>query len=77
MAKPLKSCANVNAVRSRCIVRLQLALPWTPILSWVWGVKHVFGDLNSNQGTVFIKHIGKRLNTHLLCSTVACLMTRL
>eukprot|EP00667_Euglena_gracilis_P009260 EG_transcript_9391 len=29
-------------VRSRCLVKLQLGLPWRPVLAWVWGVRHVF-----------------------------------
>lgn len=27
-------------VRSRLLVQLELALPWKPLLGWVWGVEH-------------------------------------
>eukprot|EP00913_Durusdinium_trenchii_P030536 g28604.t1 len=27
-------------VRSRLLVQLELALPWKPLLGWVWGVDH-------------------------------------
>lgn len=27
---------------TRLLVKLQLALPWRPVLAWVWGVEHVF-----------------------------------
>lgn len=27
-------------VKSRLLVQLELALPWRPLLGWVWGVDH-------------------------------------
>jgi hypothetical protein len=52
-----RDCADVAAVTSRCMVRLRLALPWQPVLAWVWGVKHVFGSADSADSTVFVQHI--------------------
>jgi hypothetical protein len=40
-------------VRSRCLVKLQLGLPWKPVLAWVWGVRHVF----DSSGTVIVEHL--------------------
>ena len=29
-------------VKTRVLVKLQLKLPWDPVLSWPWGVEHVY-----------------------------------
>ena len=36
-------------IRTKQMVKLQLALPWKPILAWPWGVDHLFRD---NKGTL-------------------------
>jgi len=38
-------------VLTRLVVKLQLNLPWKPVLAWVWGVRHEF-DPASLQQTV-------------------------
>ena len=30
------------AYSTKLMVKLRLALPWSPVLAWPWGVKHVF-----------------------------------
>jgi hypothetical protein len=30
-----------QSIISRVMVKLQLNLPWRPVLAWPWGVKHV------------------------------------
>ena len=32
------------SVRTRQMVKVQLRLPWKPVLAWVWGVTHVFEE---------------------------------
>lgn len=44
------------SVTSRCMVRLSLALPWRPVLAWVWGVRHEFGAEKPLEN-VFVRHI--------------------
>jgi hypothetical protein len=29
-------------VKTRVLVKLQLKLPWEPVLAWPWGVEHVY-----------------------------------
>jgi hypothetical protein len=41
------------AVRSRCLVKLQLNLPWRPVLAWVWGVRHVLSD----DAPIIVRHL--------------------
>mmetsp|Transcript_11589 Transcript_11589/g.18201 ORF Transcript_11589/g.18201 Transcript_11589/m.18201 type:complete len:270 (+) Transcript_11589:158-967(+) len=33
-----------NAITSRVMVKLELRLPWKPVLAWPWGVKHVIDE---------------------------------
>ena len=38
---------------TKLLVKLRLGLPWSPVLAWPWGVKHVF-DAESG---LIIEHI--------------------
>eukprot|EP00434_Breviolum_minutum_P018812 symbB.v1.2.016593.t1/scaffold1264.1/size127839/2 len=38
-------------IRSRLLVQLELALPWRPLLGWVWGVDHRCASSNVNGTT--------------------------
>jgi hypothetical protein len=40
--------ASPPAITTRLLVKLQLNLPWQPVLAWPWGVRHEF-DEASNQ----------------------------
>lgn len=31
-------------VKTRVLVKLQLKLPWEPVIAWPWGVEHVYGE---------------------------------
>ena len=44
---------TLTARKSRVLVKLKLRLPWKPKLTWLWGVKHVFGD----DGVRIVEHI--------------------
>ena len=51
-------------VRSRLLVQLELALPWKPLLGWVWGVEHrcalemgKLGIQHANVLMVYLDHI--------------------
>ena len=36
-------------VLTRLVVKLQLNLPWKPVLAWVWGVRHEFDPASLQQ----------------------------
>lgn len=38
-AKPLNYSENDNVVVTKFMVKLQLNLPWKPVLAWPWGVR--------------------------------------
>lgn len=38
-AKPLSYTQQENAVETKFMVKLQLNLPWKPVLAWPWGVR--------------------------------------
>jgi hypothetical protein len=38
-AKPLEYAVSDNEVTTRFMVKLQLNLPWKPVLAWPWGVR--------------------------------------
>lgn len=33
-----------NSYEAKFLVRLRLGLPWSPVLAWPWGVRHVWDD---------------------------------
>ena len=37
------------------MVKLRLALPWSPVLAWPWGVEHVLEERNGN--VVVVRHL--------------------
>ena len=45
--------ANPPSYTTRLLVKLQLGLPWRPVLAWVWGVEHVFDP----ESHLVVKHI--------------------
>lgn len=38
-----------DTFKTRAVVKLQLGLPWKPVLAWVWGVTYV---INPDTGRV-------------------------
>lgn len=38
-AKPLSYQEEENAVETKFMVKLELNLPWKPVLAWPWGVR--------------------------------------
>ena len=45
-AKPLSYVNNGNEVTTKFMVKLQLNLPWKPVLAWPWGVTCVIDEDN-------------------------------
>jgi len=40
--RTLDTKTEPNSYTTRLLVKLQLGLPWKPVLAWPWGVEHVF-----------------------------------
>ena len=51
--RTLDTKASDTSYTTRLLVKLQLGLPWKPVLSWPWGVEHVF-DQSSG---LIVRHI--------------------
>ncbi|MEL7342754.1 MAG: hypothetical protein AAGM67_19875, partial [Bacteroidota bacterium] len=46
-------------VTTKQMVKLQLNLPWRPVLAWPWGVKHIFRRKemqDGNEGLLCVEH---------------------
>ena len=41
--------------KTKLMVKLRLALPWSPVLAWPWGVEHVLEERNGN--VVVVRHL--------------------
>ena len=49
--RPLSSSLEGLSYKTKLMVKLRLALPWSPVLAWPWGVEHV---LEERDGTVVV-----------------------
>ena len=43
----------VPSYKTRLMVKLQLGLPWKPVLAWPWGVEHVFDPVSG----LIVRHV--------------------
>ena len=51
-ARPLSSSLEGLSYKTKLMVKLRLALPWSPVLAWPWGVEHVLEE--RDDGTVVV-----------------------
>ena len=51
--RTLDTSSTDTSYTTRLLVRLQLGLPWKPVLAWPWGVEHVFDE----QSGLIVQHI--------------------
>lgn len=49
--RPLDTALDGLSYKTKLMVKLRLALPWSPVLAWPWGVEHV---LEERDGTVVV-----------------------
>ena len=42
--RPISSSLEGLSYKTKLMVKLQLALPWSPVLAWPWGVEHVLEE---------------------------------
>eukprot|EP00965_Chrysotila_dentata_P102107 3370524-Pleurochrysis_carterae.AAC.1 len=47
---PLAASGVPTSYKTRLLVKLQLGLPWKPVLAWPWGVEHVFDPVRPRVG---------------------------
>jgi len=53
-AQPYDAAAGTPpSFRTKLLVKLQLGLPWRPVLAWPWGVEHVFDP----DSMLIVRHI--------------------
>ena len=58
-ARPLSSKLEGLSYKTKLMVKLRLALPWSPVLAWPWGVEHVLEE--RDDGTVVVvRHLESR-----------------
>ena len=50
--RPISSSLEGLSYKTKLMVKLQLALPWSPVLAWPWGVEHVLEE--RDDGTVVV-----------------------
>ena len=53
--RPLSSSLEGLSYKTKLMVKLRLALPWSPVLAWPWGVEHVLEERNGN--VVVVRHL--------------------
>ena len=51
--RTLDTSSTDTSYTTRLLVKLQLGLPWKPVLAWPWGVEHVFDE----QSGLIVQHI--------------------
>jgi glutaredoxin 3 len=50
--RPISSALEGLSYKTKLMVKLRLALPWSPVLAWPWGVEHVLEE--RDDGTVVV-----------------------
>ncbi len=54
-ARPLSSSLEGLSYKTKLMVKLRLALPWSPVLAWPWGVEHVLEERDGE--VVVVRHL--------------------
>ena len=55
-ARPLSSSLEGLSYKTKLMVKLRLALPWSPVLAWPWGVEHVLEE-RADGTVVVVRHL--------------------
>merc|ERR1719247_3208892 len=54
--RPISSSLEGLSYKTKLMVKLRLALPWSPVLAWPWGVEHVLEE-QSDGTVVVVRHL--------------------